>query len=159
MDDSISSEYRSVCMINLRAGPSEPEYTGPWNVEQMRNEQASDPGIGKFYSIMQNNEQPPTPDELIREDRITKAYCQQWDSMKLINGVLYRRFESPDGLRERLQLVVPASAREELIKGCHTGHTGGHLGVRRTRAQVILRGYWVGWNTDVARIVANAARM
>ena len=33
----------------------------------------------------------------------------------------------------------------------HTGSTGGHLGARKTQAQVERRAFWYGWKGDVAR--------
>ena len=146
--------FRSVCVVTLQAGPSDPSYSGDWDATQMAEAQRTDVEIGTFMSIFTSQDTPLTWDELIREDRLTKTYHQQWASMTLVGGVLYRRFETADGLKEKLQLVVPISARQELMKGCHTGSTGGHLGIKRTRTQVQQRGYWVGWSSDVAKFCA-----
>ena len=39
----------------------------------------------------------------------------------------------------------------EFIRLTHENMTGGHLGRRRTEAQVQRRGYWPGWSEDVCR--------
>jgi transposase InsO family protein len=149
--EEVPAESRQLCMIQLTAGVADPEYEGPWNATQMSEIQLKDPEIGSFLKMFVSCKEQLPLSEIISHDKFTKAYYQQWDSMKLVNAVLYRRFESADGLTVRLQLVVPQVAREELILGAHTGATGGHLGVRRTQAQVQLRGYWVGWSDAVAR--------
>ena len=83
----------------------------------------------------------------------TKALWHQWSRLCLREGVLYRKFWSADGLSTSLQLVVPYQYRMEFIRLAHENMTGGHLGRRRTEAQVQRRGYWPGWSEDVCRFL------
>ena len=45
--------------------------------------------------------------------------------------------------------MVPYKYRNGFIRLAHEGMTGGHLGRRRTEAQVRNRGYWPGWTDDI----------
>src|ERR1700733_4942695 len=48
-------------------------------------------------------------------------------------------------------MLLPRSMKMNFLKFAHTGATGGHLGIRRTKLQVRRRMYWVGWSKDVER--------
>lgn len=63
--------------------------------------------------------------------------------MTLSNDILYRN--RPDGIQ---QILLPKSMRKDFLRMCHVGVTGGHLGVRRTRAQARRRAHWFGWSKD-----------
>ena len=82
---------------------------------------------------------------------MTKNLWGQWERISKVDGVLYRKWLSPDGLYSRWQMIPPRSIQENIIRMAHTGMTGGHLGVRRTTHQLQLRAYWPGWQQDVRR--------
>ncbi len=64
--------------------------------------------------------------------------------MTLFNGTLYR--SQPNG---KLQLVVPTTKREELMKEAHSGIFSGHLREAKVFSQ-LQRSYWCpGMRTDV----------
>lgn len=86
----------------------------------------------------------PELEEILEEDEASKTLWHQRHQLKLLDGVLYR--ERNDGTR---QLVVPKKLRYDFTRLAHSGMTGGHLGVRRTRLQVRRRAYWPGWSKDV----------
>ena len=71
-----------------------------------------------------------------------RAYWRSWPRLQLIDGVIYRKWFTPDGTLERHQMVLPVTYQAELIQQCHIGMTGGHLGLRRTLHQVQRRAYW-----------------
>ena len=75
----------------------------------------------------------------------------QWNSLVVINGVLYRKAKRYHQQASILQLVVPAVKRKEFIIRCHEGMTGGHRAFRTTIDQVRRRGYWIRWRKDVER--------
>ena len=83
---------------------------------------------------------------ILYESAHVKTYWHQRDGLYLRDGVMYRK--KPDGAE---QVLMPKALREEFLKLAHTGVTGGHLGVRRTRWQVRRRAYWVGWSGEVKR--------
>ena len=59
-----------------------------------------------------------------------------WEDIFLTEGVLYRKSFTEDGSRELHQLLLPTCLRKEFVQTVHTGMTGGHLGVARTRSQL-----------------------
>ena len=67
----------------------------------------------------------------------------------LEEGVLYRQFEYQDGTSDRLQLIVPKSLREEVLRHLHEGPCGGHFGEDKTLHRLRERFYWPGHQKDV----------
>ena len=65
------------------------------------------------------------------------------------NDILYRRWESEGGTRSKLQLVVPQSLVQEILKLLHDNPTSGHLGVTKTVEKVRQRFFWSGLREDV----------
>jgi transposase InsO family protein len=64
------------------------------------------------------------------------------------DGILYRKWEEPDGHSSSWQLIVPDKFRRDLFQRAHAGMTGGHLGYRKTEGQLQRRMYWPTWRTD-----------
>jgi len=81
-----------------------------------------------------DGEQRPSIESLMPTAEETKLYWARWELLSMVNGVLYRRFVDAEGRTKKLQLITPAVLRPELIRRCHTGITGGHLGFRKTVA-------------------------
>jgi len=69
----------------------------------------------------------------------------------LKEGVLLRRFVDSKDQTQCNQLIPPPTCREDIICLAHTGLTGGHLGLKKTLAQVQRRAYWCDWRADVTR--------
>ena len=123
------------------------EYLEP---AKLKGEYAEDPKLAIFHALFSSNEERVPWEEVVGLDKNTKHLWQQWDRMSMVDGVLYRRWVSVDGLQKRWQLVPPRSVQPKLLKLAHTGMTGGHLGIKRTRYQLQLRAYWPGWDDDTA---------
>ena len=115
----------------------------PHSLEKAQRE---DPDLGIVRSWLEEGAEIPELVELLQESEAIKIYWHQKDRLCLRDGVIYR--QTPEGVD---QLVIPKAKREEFMRLAHTGVTGGHLGVRRTRWQVRRRAYWVGWSGDVKR--------
>ena len=111
------------------------------------------------------DEPTPRPDDLVWSKQELRAALQANSDIKVVaawlpqttekrEGVLYRKLWSADGLCTSLQLVVPYQYRMMFIRLAHENMTGGHLGRRRTDAQVQRRrSYWRGWSEDVCRFL------
>ena len=56
--------------------------------------------------------------------------------------MLYREFTIDENSETVLQLVVPASKREELVKYFHDIPSSGHLGAEKTLEKVRHSFYW-----------------
>lgn len=96
-----------------------------------------------------------TPDleSLLGEGQDVKTWHSQREQIELRNDLVYPRH--PSGL---LQLVVPRTLKTEFLQLAHSGISGGHLGVRRTRFQVRRRAYCTGWSDDMKRFVGCCER-
>ncbi|KAJ8942457.1 hypothetical protein NQ318_002670 [Aromia moschata] len=78
-----------------------------------------------------------------------KGYWAQWNSLCLRDGLLHRKWESPDGVSVVYQLVLPKARIHQVLEELHSSPTGGHFGVTRTLARVRDRFYWVNCRRDV----------
>ena len=115
----------------------------------LAEQQRTDPDLREIYDLKTKHEQHPGADSVISLAAVTKSYVQQWDQIELRDGVLYRRWKGPFEGHSRNQILLPTCRRNELLKAAHSGFSGGHLGFRKTLAQVSRRAYWVGWTIAV----------
>ena len=127
---------------------SQEEFFDPKRLEA---DYATDSKLSTFHAIFTANAEKVPWDDVVGLDKITKNMWNQWERMCVVDGVLYRKWVSNDGLHERWQLVPPKSIQDQLMTMAHTGMTGGHMGIKRTQQQLQLRAYWPGWAEDVAR--------
>ena len=67
--------------------------------------------------------------DVCHDSKVPKSYCVQCESLTLDNGRLKRSWESADG---KMQLIVPKSKVQSLLKKMHDGAAGGHLGINIT---------------------------
>ena len=71
----------------------------------------------------------------------------QWDSLVLIDGIVYRAFQRPDGTHKYMQLLVPRPVRQAFLEMVHA-QAASHFVQRKTLDQVQRRAYWSSWKTD-----------
>ena len=65
------------------------------------------------------------------------------------DGVLFRKWESPDGSKVVYQLVMPKSERDNVLRDLHEGAAGCHLGEYKVLEKLKERFYWPGHARDV----------
>lgn len=118
-----------------------------WTKEEVRRLQQEDANIGPVMSWLETGLRPPK-EVLDSGDPEIKSYWMQWDSLTLTDGLVYRKFERPDGICQYLQLLVPRSMRCTFLKKVHEQSTG-HFGYEKTLEQVQRRAFWESWKTDV----------
>ena len=120
-----------------------------WTPEKIAELTGDDEELKVIIYLLSTSTVQPERNEIMKYDEITKSYWAQWPRLKLRNGILYRRWESPDGSSISWQWIPPKSCRQELIKQVHCGMTGGHFAYDKTCLQVQRRAYWFTWKTDV----------
>ena len=108
--------------------------------------QKEDPDLRIVRQWLEEGGRMPDLVEILHESAAVKVYWHQKEHLYLREGIMYRK--RPDEIE---QLLLPKSLREEFLRLAHTGLTGGHLGIRRTRWQIRRRAYWVGWSKEVQR--------
>ena len=125
------------------------------SAENIAKEQNNDPDLSFVINCKRTGVGPPTKLELASQSEEVSVICAQWDSLTLIDGVLYRLFEDVRKNNVTLQVVVPRSLRKAYVRQCHIGLAGGHQGVRKTREQVAKRAYFPAWKNVVVEICRN----
>ena len=115
----------------------------------MSKQQSEDSELQEIFRLKSTRDVRPPPAELIACGAFTKAYAQQWDQLRVEEGVLFRHWIGPVEDCNRRQVVLPQCRRQDVIRAAHAGFSGGHFGLKKTLAQVQRRAYWVGWTADV----------
>ena len=153
-----SSDDHATCNIVTRAGAKRDpapvsnfqqcqDVIDGWSPEELRVSQLRDPEIRPIIEFLENSPTPPEWEEISRFNKMSKHLWKNWDRLTLHNGVLYRRWESDDGLQIRWQLVVPSDRRKTTFNLLHRSLLGGHLGFKKTLLKVKLRFWWYGMST------------
>ncbi len=118
-------------------------------VVSFADNQSSDPELSKLIQWKMDSDTRPTWSAVAAESDEFRTFYAQWDSLIVVNGVLYRKYITADGTVKRWQLIVSKDRRTDFVKAAHEGATGGHIGRRRTAEQVSRRAYWPGWRRAV----------
>jgi len=111
-----------------------------WSSAKIAVAQQADRDMGVIHTMVSSNAARPPWKEIAVYSAACKSLWHQWARLVLRDGVLYRQFYSCDGLPSFSQLVVPYKYRNGFARLAHEGMTDGHLGRRRTEAQVRNRG-------------------
>ena len=114
----------------------------------LRDAQLADPLLGALLRGKEAGDKPSV-EQLGAASRASRRLLQLWDQLVVKEGILCRRFESPDGSSAALQIVVPPTLREEVLTDLHEGALGGHLGSDKTLCRLRERFYWPGYHNDV----------
>ena len=120
----------------------------PW--ETIRDAQEADPTLRKIRELLWNPESPQDVNEFGID--VVHLWSQR-KSLEIINGVIHRNFETPDGLIEHRQILVPEPLRKRFLYWVHGDPTSGHFGVQKTTAKLQHYAYWSGWRKDVELFV------
>ena len=123
--------------------------SGSWENEVFKEAQEDDEDVRLIIAWKKRGADKPKWVEVAPTSAITKAYWAQWDSFVLQNGILYRKWEKPNGKEFHLQVVVPKAKVKDVLREVHDGVSGGHLGVKRTLTKVRERFYWLHCRDDV----------
>ena len=120
-----------------------------WSIEGLRAAQESDPDVSCILDLMNDSMEKPPWDSVACRSHDVRVLWGMWPRLRIWNGILQRRFESPNGLSVTWQVVLPVKLRKEFLSVIHGGMTGGHLARRRTAASIQSRVYWPTWSSDL----------
>jgi len=120
----------------------------------MREAYLKDKDLGWIFECLEGGEEAAPWSRALGQSQGVKSYCRQWERLKLLEGRIYRRWESVNGRQISYQLIPPEGYREILMREAHTGLTGGHLGLRKSLEQIQRRAYWYEWRTEMERFCA-----
>jgi hypothetical protein len=119
-----SAEYCLVQAFKIR-----PKYASA----ELASWQDEDPDIQpvKDWVKTQPDKEPEWQD-ISRFSAATKSYFADINRMQLVNDVLYRVWESADGVITYKQLLAPRRMREDLCKSVHDSKILAHMGRNKT---------------------------
>ena len=120
-----------------------------WSMEGLRTAQENDSEISCILKLMKQSPEKPPWDSVALQSHDVRVLWGMWPRLRVWNGILQRRFESPDGSSEIWQVILPVKLRKEFLSVIHGGMTGGHLARRRTAASIQSRAYWPAWSSDL----------
>ncbi|CAB0019628.1 unnamed protein product, partial [Nesidiocoris tenuis] len=116
-----------------------------WGDAEVREKQENDPHVGPAYQWVAEGVKPSW--EIISHlSPDSKAYWSMFDSLEISEGILCRRWESPNGMSYHRQIIIPSSMRKAVFSRVH-GLV--HFGEKRTLAKLREFCYWVGIHRDV----------
>ena len=91
-----------------------------------------------------------TAEEKIQHfDTETGNLWVQFESLVVVEELLYRKFEDEAGNLKYLQLCLPSKLVPKVVEIFHNIPTSGHLGPQKMLEGIKRRFYWKGWQADV----------
>jgi len=138
----IAAEVVTVCPIGEDFEPQQAAHR-----RAVREAQEADPYTQRRLTHLESGELPEEADATERT-----AIMRETREMSIIYGLLYIRSQAR-GAKKRekrtMQLVVPQSMREEVMRASHESILGGHLGFDKVLAKVREQYYWPRMYSDI----------
>ena len=119
-----------------------------YTADELRQAQLNDPVVGPVLRAKEEAAKPTT-EEVKSQPHHYRRLVQLWDQLVIERGMLHRCYETVDGSGSHLQLVVPQSLRNRVLKEVHGGAMSGHLGQGKALSRLQERFYWPGFHADV----------
>ena len=122
-----------------------------WEPAALRAAQLADPIINPILTGLEDDKRPMAQ-EATQLQADSRILWLQWKSLKVVEGVLYRKFEHVTGdlQREKLQIVLPRARVNGVIQQYHDAiGSGSHFGFPKTLAKIRDRFYWPNQSKDV----------
>ena len=117
--------------------------------ENLRAEQDKDPILSQIKS-WKNEGNRPQWSSVAPSNIELKTYWGQWESLCIIDDILYRKCESSNGAREVInQILLPPSLQRKVFQLLHESVTAAHLCPRKTIEKVRQRFYWYRYREDI----------
>ncbi|CAG2223500.1 unnamed protein product [Mytilus edulis] len=126
----VQSEIVRVCTRSKDYGCSQNEKDDPVkeiNFENVSESQLSDDVISIIIQWKIDEVKPIWADVSHMSPEV-KFYWSRLNSLILVNGILYRKWESYNGKHYDLHIVLPANFKRFVLNQVHSTVTGGHLG-------------------------------
>ena len=104
------------------------------------------PALHERPSCNRTKIKEPEPRSLSQESR---HLHEQWDSLVMKHGKLWRRAANDDGTSATLQLIAPREYCSGILAELHDSPTGGHLGMKKMPGCLRQRYYWSEVSADI----------
>ena len=146
-----SNNKQVTCAVKTRSQMKVPDFnheTSNWlpetslSPDAIRQAQLADPLLGEVMDWVTKCQRPDF--HTIRKEGVEyKFWWGQFESLKIVGGILIRELDPPD-MTIRRQIVLPAALHEEALTACHSTMTAGHFGQAKTLANLKKRFIWPG---------------
>ncbi len=119
-----------------------------WTPNQLAVWQEADIDLTPVLAALKTG-QKPTTDEVAGHSAATKRYLQDWERLKLLDGVAYRIWYDKEGKENGYQLLTPRQIKPQILQVAHDSVTSGHYGERKTAIKVRKHFFWPNLLTDI----------
>jgi hypothetical protein len=139
--------YLSQCLkpANLPIAPM--PTTSMWSREEIMDQQSKDPILSQVMQWVLAKNKPEYAALNAHTDLV--CYYRQFQSLKLINGILYQEFFDNKGIVNRHQQLVPRGLRNDLMQRIHIAVLGHAKAAHKNEMQVSVHGFWPNWKRDL----------
>ena len=90
-----------------------------WTNAEWKELQREDPDIMPIWTRLAKGEEKPRWNEMSKFSLATKAYWGEWHRLVMRDGVIYRKWDSSDGVQVHTQALVPTGKRKEILQQAH----------------------------------------
>ena len=139
-----------ICRLSRGSPPSSQGSRFPlsYSMKSLKSMQLADKDLAQVLKWKQSGKRPFGP-VVCCSSPVTRHCWNQWDTLEVRDGVLYRWYTKLDCSGSYIQFLVPASLRKEILKLMHDSPISGHLGKKKTCARILQHFYWCGVRDDV----------
>ena len=139
---------KMVCVVDTEIQENYSLVT-PWSAGQLKAWQEEDMLLRRVRQWVSTRVKPDWAD-MRTEGRFLRIYYSLFDSLKMMDEVLYIQMETGPS-KGKARLVVPEAVRKQIFQHLHLHRLGGHLGETKVVAKAMLRFWWPGMKQDLAR--------
>ncbi len=152
VDEGNGECVHRICAIDsaTRTRATYPPWLRTWPKEELQEWQQNDPAISKILQWKAANRKPDWP-EIRGQSQEVKTLWTMWPILEVREGLLYKKFTEKGKLGIEFQLVAPKEIRKEVMQHLHSHRTAGHLGEKKTMANIRQRFWWSHIRDDVKR--------
>ena len=115
-----------------------------WKPSDIWASQLNDSDIALLLQAIEGDTERPSWNTVSPGTSALKTLWRHWDGLKVQAGMFYRKFTINGTSETLIQLIVPTSKREEVVKYFHDIPSSGHLGaedLREGQALLLLASY------------------
>jgi transposase InsO family protein len=116
-----------------------------WKQDYISQEQRKCHDLAQILRWKEKSELKPELESYSHVGNELKGYLSMWESLHLLDGILYRKVQFPYQSNYSYQLVVPPALRGEAMHRSHNLLQAGHQGEDNTMAILRRRFYWPGY--------------
>ncbi len=147
------ASVRKICAITNAPQEESPRiapWLQVWTPQELADWQRDDPSIAKLLEWKESADRPDW--SLVKhESAELKTLWTMWPILEVHNQVLYKRYTNEGSTEPTLQLVAPPCLRRQVMYYLHTHRTAGHVGMKKTSANIRRRFWWPRIRDDIKR--------